>query len=862
MSLAPSTQVGSYRVVGPLGKGGMGEVYRAVDTRLGRDVAIKILSAEFTGDADRVARFEREARVLASLSHPAIAAIYGIEEAAGLRALVLEFIDGGTLADRLAARAVSAGRALPIDEVLAIARQVASALDAAHERGIIHRDLKPANIGVTRSGTVKLLDFGLAKTESNLDRGPGIDVAADFHPSSLPTIAATIDGMVLGTVAYMSPEQARGQAVDKRTDIWAFGCVLFEALAGVPAFAAATVSDTIVNVLEREPNWAVLPPGVPRSVRHLLRRCLQKDAKRRLRDIGDAHDDLMGDDTNESPERTVRVQPVEFRRLTDRAGMNEWPAISPDGKMVAYVAVVNGHGQVWVQLLSGGVPLQITRYAADHSQPRWAPDSSTLVYHTSSDTPGEPGTLWEIPALGGAPRPIVGALGGGDVSHDGRRIALVAPHEGRVMVVTVARDGSDLRSVAPMPHSYIWRAPRWSFDDAWLAFQGWGASVWDERVYLVPAHGGQAQAVARASHLRGVAWLPDGSGLVYSSSRGSSQPYPPTFNLRRVDADGSRDIQLTFGDSSYLEPDVHSSGRVVTGRIRSESDIWKYPVGGSPLDNTRQAVRVTRQTGHVQVPSVSPDGSRIVYLSDIGGHANLWVARSDGSDAHQITFERDPAVTVGLPKWSPAGDWIVYVVKAEEPRLWLVRPDGRHAHKLVDRGTAAAWSPDGRWLYYVPEVAADIHCVEKISIDGGTPMVVRGDQNSHAPTVGHDVLYFAAGVTLRLGSWDWEIRRASPESGPSTLLGRVAGARFPVSPLHIHFALSPDGDSLAMGLADGVRTNIWTLGTSDGTWRQITDFGEEPTVIARQVSWSPDGQHLFAAVSKNHGDIVMLDGLV
>jgi eukaryotic-like serine/threonine-protein kinase len=839
----------------------MGEVYQARDTRLSRDVAIKVLPRAFTDHADRLARFEREARVLASLSHPGIAAIYGIEEGQGVHALVLELVDGGTLADRLSARAGAGRHGLAMDEVLSIARQIADALDAAHERGIVHRDLKPANVGLTRSGTVKLLDFGLAKMDPRNDPATADRAANDSRPSSLPTIAATIDGMVLGTVAYMSPEQARGRAVDKRTDIWAFGCVLFEALAGVPAFGAATVSDTIVSVLEREPNWRALPPGVPRSVRRLLGRCLHKDAQRRLRDIGDAHADLTGDEIDDISERAVRV-PVEFRRLTDRAGMNEWPAISPDGKMVAFVAVANGHRQIWVQLLSGGVPLQVTRDAADHSQPRWAPDSSTIVYHTSSEIPGEQGTLWEVSALGGVPRPIIGSLGGGDVSHDGRRLALVAPYDGRVTVVTVARDGSDLRPVTPMPHALVWRPPRWSFDDAWLAFHGRGASVWDERVYLAPAGGGNAHAIARASHMRGVAWLPGGGGLVYSSSTGSTLPYPPAFNLHRVDADGSRDMQVTFGDVSYLDPDVHPSGRVVACRIRAESDIWKYPVGGSPDENMRQATRVTRQTGHVQVPSVSPDGSQLVYLSDNGGHANLWVARSDGADAHQITFEPDPAITIGLPKWSPAGDWIVYVVKGEQPQLWLVRPDGRQAHMLADRAVSAAWSLDGRWVYYTPDVAAESYCVEKVPVNGGTPLTVRDDQNSHAPTVGRDELYFAAGVTLRLGSWDWEIRRASPESGPSTLLGRVVGARFPVSPLYIHFSLSPGGDSLAMGLADRGTTNIWTLGTSDGSWRQVTDFGDEPTIIARQVSWAPDGRHLYAAVSRNTGDVVMFDGLV
>jgi eukaryotic-like serine/threonine-protein kinase len=856
--------LGPYQVLGKLGEGGMGEVFLARDTRLSRDVAIKVLPPALTDHPDRLARFEREARVLASLSHPGIAAIYGIEESHGVRALVLELVDGGTLADRLAVQTVAGGLALPIDDALAIARQIADALDAAHERGIVHRDLKPANVGITRSGTVKLLDFGLSKTDPRSDPRSGVQATADSRPSSLPTIAATIDGMVLGTVAYMSPEQARGQSVDKRSDIWAFGCVLFEMLAGVAAFGGMTAADTIAGILDRQPEWRALPPRIPAHIRRLLQRCLQKDVRQRLRDIGDALADLAqtGDAVVDGAQTRERWGPVDFRRLTDRVGMNEWPAISPDGKMVAYVAVADGRQQIWIQLLAGGTPLQLTRDDAEHSQPRWAPDSSTVTYHTASDSPGEEGTLWEVSALGGAPRPISSALGGGDISHDGRRIALVKAHEGRVMIVTIARDGTDPRPIAPMPHAFVWRAPRWSFDDAWLAFHGRGTTVWDERVFVVPARGGEARPIARANFMRGVSWLPDGGGLVYSSSAGSTMPYPPTFNLHVVDRDGSHDVQITSGDLSFVEPDVHQSGRLVACRIRSESDIWKYPVGGSPLENLQAAVPVTRQTGQVQVPSVSPDGSQLVYLSDNGGHANLWIIRSDGTNARQITFERDPAVTIGLPKWSPAGDQIVFVSKREQPQLWLIRPDGRDARMFVDRGVSASWSPDGRWLYYTPDVDAETYCVEKIPTAGGQPVVVRGDRNSHAPTVGRDVLYFAAGVTLRLGSWDWEIRQASPEDGPSVLLGRVAGARFPVSPLYIHFALSPDGGALVMGLADGVTTNVWTMSTTDGAWRQITDFADQPTIIARQLSWSPDGRHVYAAVSRTHADIVMLDGLV
>jgi serine/threonine-protein kinase len=276
LRLASGTMIGPYRVSQLLGAGGMGEVYRARDTKLGRDVALKVLPAEFTADVDRLARFEREARMLAALNHPHIAAIYGFEEAAGVRALVLELVEGETLADRLS------GGPIPVDQALAIGRQLADALEAAHEKGIIHRDLKPANIIITPDGTVKVLDFGLAKAWS----GDGV---ASPDLSALPTVTATAvrKGVVMGTPAYMSPEQAHGTAVDKRTDIWSFGCVLYEMLAGTPAFRGETVSETLADVMKSEPRWIALPSHAPANVRNIVRRCLEKDPRQRVRDIGD-----------------------------------------------------------------------------------------------------------------------------------------------------------------------------------------------------------------------------------------------------------------------------------------------------------------------------------------------------------------------------------------------------------------------------------------------------------------------------------------------------------------------------------------------------------------------------------------------
>ena len=383
------TSLGGYHLQALIGAGGMGEVYRAHDAKLGRDVAIKILPSAFTSNPDRLARFEREARMLAALNHANICAIYGFEEAQGVRFLILELVEGDTLAHELAqasnAHAKDAG--LPLDHVWDIARQIAEALEVAHDKGIIHRDLKPANIKITPDGTVKVLDFGLAKAVGGDGSSPDL--------SSAPLDGARREGAVVGTAAYMSPEQARGLPVDKRTDIWAFGCVLFEMLTGRVTFPGDTASDSIAKILEREPDWSALPAATPASIRRLLLRCLAKDPKQRLRDIGDvrleidAIDEVLPGATEtvealahrrsrttwlpwialavlgvavvaweaRRPATTTEENPLAnamFSRVTNWEGTEEHAEISPDGRWVAFVADKAGQLDVWVSQVGTG----------------------------------------------------------------------------------------------------------------------------------------------------------------------------------------------------------------------------------------------------------------------------------------------------------------------------------------------------------------------------------------------------------------------------------------------------------------------------------------------------------------------------
>jgi len=311
MALLPDTRLGPYEIIGPLGGGGMGEVYRARDTRLGRDVAIKALPPTFASDPARLSRFRREAQTLASLNHPNIASIYGLEETGGAPHLVLELVEGETLGARLRRGP------LPLGEALAVGIQIACAIEAAHERGIVHRDLKPGNVMINPAGTAKVLDFGLAKN----DPGPASGARSD-----LPTLAlhpdATADGVILGTAAYMSPEQARGKPVDRRSDVWSFGCVLYECYAGRPAFAGETASDLIARILEREPDWTALPAGTPARIREILRRCLRKSADERPRDIRDVRLELTdvasgGGRAVASREKSIAVLPFENQSGAD-----------------------------------------------------------------------------------------------------------------------------------------------------------------------------------------------------------------------------------------------------------------------------------------------------------------------------------------------------------------------------------------------------------------------------------------------------------------------------------------------------------------------------------------------------------------
>ena len=889
MPIVPGTRIGDCEILAPLGAGGMGEVYRARDLNLGREVAVKVLPEQLASDPDRLRRFEQEARAAAALNHPNILAVYRFGTTdQQIPYVITELLQGQTLRERLLQSPI------PVRKTIDFALQIVRGLGAAHDRGIVHRDLKPENIFLTRDGVVKILDFGLAK----LMRPDPADTG-----NTVATIGSTEPGMVLGTAGYMSPEQVRGQAVDHRSDIFSLGAILYEMLGGNRAFPGKTAADTMSAILKEEPpEISSCVRSLPPALGRIVHRCLEKDVAERFqsaRDLAFNLELLTRDESGSGA--AVAVPPIKktpalaallvglgllvaagfgflsgrwvgrpsqpsktvtLWRLTDFVGMEQFPALSPDGRSVAFTAEADGQRQLWVRLLSGGNPLQITHEDADHQSPRWSPDSASIIYFSPSSQVNGVGQVWEIPALGGTARPVVSSLIPADFSHDGKHIAYMRPEQGQVEIVTAERDGGSPQVVARLPAEFAYANLRWSPDDRRLAYQS--GRTFDFDVFSVPAAGGTPQRVTNDGNPQsGFSWLPDGSGVVFSSARGDTVLYMPTMNLWKIRLDGTRLQQITFGETSYLFPDLDRDGNIAASRARIEFDIWKYPTDGPAAENVRRGVQITHQTGSVQTPSVSPNDRELVYLSDSGGHGNLWILNLESRQSRQLTFVQDPQVTVGVPVWSPDGAHISYVTRGKTTGWnvdqWVVNPDGSNPHKVSDGGGWACWSWDGKWLYVAPPTEKGFR-IEKVDPEG--TQHVRIQEDGLKPAVGPDgTLYYLVNLGVLNGVAEMEIRAAQPDTAQGHAISRISGSRQLSSASVMQPVISPDGKWLALLLLDGTTTNIWAQPTSGGGMKQITDFGHEATFIARRVSWSSDGKYIYAAIGKGEADIVLLSNL-
>ena len=906
MELAAGALVGPYEIKGTLGAGGMGEVYRARDSRLGRDVAIKILPAAFAADPERLRRFEQEARATGGLSHSNILAIFDVGVHAGSPYIVSELLEGETLRERLR------GGALSIRKSLDFGVQIASGLAAAHERGIVHRDLKPENIFICSDGRAKILDFGLAKLSQPEVRDHAATATAAANPPAL-----TDAGGVLGTVGYMSPEQLRGQPVDARSDIFSFGAVLYEMLAGRRAFQGHTSADISSAILKDDPAamssaTAPIPPILDNIVHH----CLEKSPAQRFqsaRDLAFQLQSVSGSTTQISLAaggappvalggtrwrawigttvaaavllaafaawRIIRAPKgfqiegadVGFRRITDFTGLEEWPAISPDEKSVAFTADHSGTKQIWIRLLAGGPPLQITKDAGIHLEPRWSRDSAYLFYYVPPWHGEVQGALWQVPALGGLPREICASLSTADVSHDGKRLVFFRLNQEQKLVELVTSDinGSNPAVVASFPAQMDFVNPRWSPDDKTIAYMH-SISFWSFDVYIVAAAGGAPRRVSHSDVLMaGLAWLRDGSGLIYASGEGSTIVYLPTMHLRVLPLDGSPDRRITYGDVNYEMPDISPDGRLLASRRMMHFDLWKFPVTNDPVANVRDGVQITNQRSIVQTPSFSPDDTQIAYISDSDGQGNVWVMDLATGATRQITDEAASA-TVGIPIWSPDGKTIAFALTGANSSwttvdYWAVDPDGSNLRDVLKGGAWASWSADSKWLYYSnisPTREFADYKLWKVPVAGGKPVVVRED-GGMASSVSSDgsTLYYSMPLQNQNGIQGYDIRAASPENGPAKTLARIPGTRIPIwqGP---HPTVSPDGKWLALPLNDSFGTDLWLISTKDGSMHRITDFGERRTYIARRVSWSSDSKYIVASVGDGDSDIVELDGLL
>ncbi len=548
------------------------------------------------------------------------------------------------------------------------------------------------------------------------------------------------------------------------------------------------------------------------------------------------------------------------QRLTDMPGIEESPAISPDRKQVAFTARVNGPRQIFVRLLAGGAPVQITSDPVDHQSPRWSPDGNSLVYFSPGGPGQSQGAIWSIPALGGSPRRVIDSIGGGDVSRNGR-LSCFRLADGRVQLVTATLDGTDVQVIARSVAGYHLH-PRWSPDGQWIAFQRGDGVRYD--IFVIARSGGEPRKLTdERDIIKGLAWLPDSSGIVYGSSRGSTIPYLPPMTLWQVPLDSRVRRQITPGDAWYEQPDVHASGLLSVARMQMRFEIWQFPFEHVPRGKRTpgRAADTTNGTGVNPYRSAGRPGDR-VSLRQRRARKSLGDVDSERTSSTDHLRERSARVDwrAGVVARRTV-DRVRIVEGAYGIRLRRVaRQPGRHeSAEHSEAGTR-----HGLVIRRPLDLLLGIVCrgaVYKIPSSGGTPIKVRTEPTRNVIGLHGATLYYMVERPLLDGRPEIEIRAATPEDGPSRALARVPASRVPNWQI-VNPALSPDGEWLAMPLTDGDTTNIWAISTRTGAWRQVTDFGNRATFIARRVSWSANGRTILASVGEGDADIVLLDGVL
>jgi len=741
MSLEAGTRLGPYEIHAPIGAGGMGEVYRARDTRLGRDVAIKVLPEAFARDAERMTRLRREAQVLASLNHPNIAAIYGFEDSGGTHALVLELVEGTTLAERIKQGGI------PLEERLAIAKQVAEGLEYAHERGIVHRDLKPANIKITQNDAVKILDFGLAKALET--DGASADI------SSSPTISrmATLAGIILGTAAYMSPEQARGKTVDRRTDIWAFGCVLYEMLTGEMIFAGETVTDTLAAVIKSEPDWSQLSPNTPLAIRNLLQRCLRKDSRQRLQSIGDAR--IVLEEYLVNP--NAAAEAAAENRLSAggaRPPLQTWQRALPWAVATALtVVVIIGAAAYFrwkagppaatdITSLSVSLPQGVNLALRDSLPLAFSSDGRSLVFMAEK---GGVEQLYlramdQLDAL-----PIQGTEGGVSAffSPDGQWIGFFA--DGQLKKVSI--HGGEPVALADAPNE---RGGSWGPDGTIIFSPEYAAGL-----MRVPASGGKVEALlvpATKNGERTYRWpevLPNGKGVIYTIGLRTGIANYDDAEIALYSFDARQTHILTHGwmarysSAGYLmclrggvltllpfdEDRLQVTGAAVQLRQSAGGDpsssagyfsiaakgtmvyvpgSFSQPGGLLTLVNRKgESHALPLPAKQYNNPRFSPDGKRLVFaVGNVTGPADVWTCDLKSGNLNRLTFDNDSI----LPVWSADGTKVAFdSLRAGEGINTRVADGNGNEQPLfnprVEGVQPDAWSTDGKFFAFTVDRA-------------------------------------------------------------------------------------------------------------------------------------------------------------
>lgn len=847
MSLHPGARIGPYEVLSSLGAGGMGEVYRARDTKLGRDVALKILPDVFAADPERLARFEREARTLASLNHPHIAHLHGLQDSestgsgeARARAIVMELVEGEDLAAKIRRGPIA------LDEALAIARQVASALEGAHEQGIVHRDLKPANIKVRSDGVVKLLDFGLAKA---FEGGSGVMTAGALENS--PTITSPLDmtlrGVILGTAAYMAPEQAKGRAVDKRADVWAFGVVLYEMLVGSRPFVGSDTTDLIAQVLERTPDWTALPAHTPSNVRRLLRRCLEKDRRRRLRDCGDALLELSDpapdqpDSGGATPSHWSRspvvvglaglvigtlgagvwnvvrsTEPVSSSATgvtrfgidgpTDRAGGGRLPvAISADGRRVVYVTSrqlqVRSFDDLTPRPLLGTEPEPTPAGARGNTgvaiQPILSPDGETVAYFQA-------GQLRRVPIAGGAPTVICAC-----------------------------------------PNAF---GATWGRDDTILF--GRASSAADTAgVWRVAATGGAPERVMATepgqTALR-PQMLPDGDHVLFTL--GTGEHWDDANLVVQSIRTGARRVLVDRGvDGRYL-----ASGYLVFGRDAVlhavKFNLQRLEISGSPVPVLSGVSQQTSSGAWGGFEYAVSDEGTLVYVPAAVAAIRrvlVWVDRT-GRVEELPTEPR----AYQYPRFSPDGDRVALDLRDQQNDVWMWDLNRATLTRLTigrRAGGPAIWSGDGRSVLFGPDVRGGINVHEQ-GLTGGPPRRLTTSPN----------IQFVDVITPD-GKW-LVLADVDPISGFDLLMLRLEGSdppqeliRTPFNEQNAH--ISPDGRWIAYQSDESGRFEIYVRPfprVGDARWPVSASGGTRPL-------WAKDGRELFFLDQNRRMTVVTVD---